>query len=87
MADIKFPEEIKIPEVKDFPTSPSKSMADDILATLNEDEKAAVFSILKELSQKGSSETFEDLKYADFAEIPVGIEEFLDNDDYLGKGI
>ena len=56
-----------------------------ILDTLSEKEKEIALSILSELKNSGKSETLKDLKYADFKEIPVDIETFLTNDNYLGK--
>jgi len=57
------------------------------LNNLSEEEKQAALEILKEMAAQGKSDLLDSLKYSDFAEIPVGIEEFLDNDLYLGKGI
>jgi hypothetical protein len=85
MPDITYPQEIKIPEVAGF--SDKKNLAADILSGLSEEERAAVLDILKEISQEGHSEKFEDLKYADFEEIPVDIDTFLDDDNYLGQGL
>ena len=56
-----------------------------MLEGLSEKEKKVALSILSELKDKGESETLIDLKYADFKEIPVDIETFLTNDNYLGK--
>lgn len=56
-----------------------------ILDTLSEKERKVALSILNELKEKGESETLADLKYADYKEIPVDIETFLTNDNYLGK--
>lgn len=58
-----------------------------ILDNLSAEEKAMALEILKELSTSGTSETLNDLKYSDFAEIPVDINTFLDDDKYLGRGI
>jgi hypothetical protein len=59
----------------------------EALEKLSPQEKELALRILKEYSQKGESDTLEDLKYSDFEEIPVAIDEFLDNDDYLGHDI
>ena len=55
------------------------------LKNLNEQEKEVALKILKELSEKGVSQTYTDLLYADYNEIPVDIETFLSDDKYLGK--
>ena len=55
------------------------------LNNLNEKEKELALKILKEMSEKGSSQTYENLKYAEYKEIPVDIETFLTDDRYLGQ--
>lgn len=57
------------------------------LDNLSPEEKQLAIEILKQYSQQGKSDLLEDLKYGDFAEIPVDIETFLDDDKYLGAGI
>ena len=74
MAEITYPKEVNVPNI-------------DFFANLDEKEKALALSILKEVSATGKSELLDDLKYADFDEIPVDIDTFLDDDDYLGKGL
>ena len=59
----------------------------DQLASLSKEEKEAVLAILKEYATNGNSQTLSQLENADWEEIPVDIDEFLDNDDYLGKSI
>lgn len=61
----------------------------DILNSLTAEEKALALSILKEMSnsEKGESKTLSTLIYEDYEEIPVGIEEFLTNPIYLGRGL
>lgn len=55
------------------------------LDSLNEQEKAYALKILAEMATKqGSSKLYDDLRYADYAEIPVDIETFLTDDKYLG---
>jgi hypothetical protein len=54
---------------------------------LTPEEKALALEILKQYSQEGKSDILEDLTYGDFAEIPVDIETFIDDDRYLGQGI
>lgn len=55
-----------------------------LLDGLSEDEKKYALQILKELSNSGSSKTYDNLKYIDYKEIPVDIETFLTDDRYLG---
>ena len=56
----------------------------DELNNLSEEERKLALSILEEFSKEGTSKVFEDLKYADYNEIPVDIETFLDDNNYLG---
>lgn len=58
------------------------------LETLNSfspEERAAVLSILQEFGANGTSNTFNDLLYEDYNEIPVDIITFVDDDRYLGN--
>lgn len=57
----------------------------DILNTLNEQEKEYALKILKELNTQGQSKSYDDLLYSDYKEIPVDIETFLRDDRYLGN--
>ena len=57
------------------------------LDSLSEEEKKYALQILRELSQKGSSEKFNNLLYDDYEEIPVDIETFLHEKQYLGKAL
>ena len=57
------------------------------LSGLSEPEKAAVLKILQEYSTQSSSNTYTDILYSDYDEIPVGIDEFLHNPKYLGRGL
>ena len=57
----------------------------DILKSLSDDERAIALSILKELGESGESSTYNDLIFSDYNEIPVDIETFLTDDNYLGK--
>ena len=59
----------------------------ETLISLSPEEKEAVLTILKEYATNGNSQTLSQLENADWEEIPVDIDEFLDNDDYLGKSI
>ena len=55
------------------------------LNNLSERERELALHILKEMSQKGTSQIYEDLKYSEYREIPVDIETFLTDDRYLGQ--
>lgn len=57
------------------------------LEGLSEKEKEYVLKVMKELSQSGTSEAYDKIKYADYKEIPATIEEFLHNKDYLGNAL
>ena len=59
----------------------------DELNTLTEQEKNVVFQIVNEYSKKGTSEQLQSLLYEDYEEIPVDIDTFLDDPEYLGKGL
>lgn len=58
---------------------------DDKLKGLSLEERNAVLKILGEVKSSGNSKTLNELKYADYKEIPVDIETFLTDDNYLGK--
>jgi hypothetical protein len=59
----------------------------EIYDSCDEREKYFLYQILHELaeSEDGRSKTYEDIWLADYKEIPVGINTFLDSDLYLGK--
>lgn len=57
------------------------------LEGLSDAEKQAVLKILQEYSDNGTSDTYNDILYSDYDEIPVSIDEFLHNSVYLGKGL
>ena len=57
------------------------------ISSLNKEEQDTVIKILNEVSTKGSSTTLNNLIQSDYEEVPVGIEEFLHNPLYLGKGL
>lgn len=57
------------------------------LNNLSEQEKQIALQILKDLQEKGVSKQFDDLKYADYKEIPVDIETFLTDKRFLGSGL
>ena len=54
------------------------------LSRLSDSEKKLFLDIIKEYQSKGQSKTFDDLRYQDYAEIPVDIDTFVDDDRYLG---
>ena len=57
------------------------------LNNLSEKEKAYALEILKELSQKGKSDKYNDLVYSEYDEVPVNISTFLHDKRYLGKAL
>ena len=57
----------------------------DELSKLNDEERKVALEILQQFSISGQSDLFNELKYADYKEIPVDIETFLSDDNYLGK--
>ena len=59
----------------------------NLLNNLSPEEREAALEILKQISETGESSILDELKYADFDEIPVDIDTFLDDDDYLGQGL
>ena len=58
---------------------------DKQFAGLSEEEKKVALKILQELSEKGTSEEYNKLLYADYNEIPVDIITFISDDRYLGN--
>lgn len=52
---------------------------------LSDSERAYVLNILKEFNESGKSERYERILYADYKEIPVDIETFIEDNNYLGK--
>ena len=63
------------------------NQVDDGFEELSEKEKEIALRILNELSETGVSEEYNNLLYADYAEIPVDIETFLRDRRYLGNGL
>ena len=55
-----------------------------ILEGLSQEEREVLFRTLKELSQ-GNTKTLNNIKYADYKEVPVDIITFIEDDNYLGK--
>lgn len=62
-------------------------MNKDELDKLNPNERALVLNILKEYSSNGTSSTYQNLLLEDYREIPVTVEEFINNKNYLGGGL
>lgn len=56
----------------------------DIYDTCSDDEKQYLIQILQELSETGTSSTYDDLWLQDYKEIPVDIDTFLNDNEYLG---
>lgn len=48
-------------------------------------EQAVLIQILEELAETGESKTYEQVWLADYKEVPVDIDTFLNSDTYLGK--
>jgi hypothetical protein len=57
----------------------------ELLNTLNDEEKAVVRQILMDVSNQGKSNKLTELYYEDYEEIPVDLETFLCDEQYLGK--
>lgn len=59
----------------------------DIINQLPEAERKYALNILNELGSTGSSSSYDNLLLTDYDELPVSIETFLTDPDYLGKGL
>lgn len=57
------------------------------LEGLSDKEKSLALSILREFSQGGKSSIYDSLLFEDYDEIPVTIDTFISDDNYLGKGL
>lgn len=57
------------------------------LDELSEEERQYALSILKDLADAGTSKRFNDLLTEDYEEVPVDVETFLRDPQYLGKGL
>jgi hypothetical protein len=57
----------------------------EALNNLSEEERKVALQILAQYAEEGKSDILEDLKYAEYREIPVDIETFITNDNYLGQ--
>lgn len=56
-----------------------------IYNTCSPEEQSVLIQILEELSEYGTSETYNELWLSDYKEIPVDLDTFLSDDRYLGK--
>ena len=63
-----------------------KDISKEQLNKLSPEEKKIALSILEQYAKDGSSDIFNNLVYSDYEEIPVDIETFLDDKNYLGNG-
>lgn len=63
----------------------SNTVDRNLLEGLSEEERKFVINILKEYETDGKSETFTELLYEDYNEVPVDIETFITDDRYLGR--
>lgn len=59
----------------------------EALDALSPAEREVAIKILKEMSESGKSKLYDELLYADYAEIPVDVETFLRDPKYLGNGL
>ena len=62
-----------------------KDMSKDEFARLSPENKELILKILTEYKEYGSSTTLKELWEADYTEIPVSIDEFIENPYYLGN--
>lgn len=56
-----------------------------IYNSLTESEQATMLKIIDELGETGHSDTYENVWLADYEEIPVDIDTFLEDPEYLGQ--
>lgn len=63
----------------------SKQITELNKMNLSPDEMNKVDQILRELAKRGNSQAYEQLLSPYYDEIPVSIDRFIDDDDYLGK--
>ena len=59
----------------------------EILKSLSPEEREAALAMLREFGESGHSKKYTELLYSDYAEIPVDIETFLFDKQYLGNGL
>ena len=70
--------EEKIGVEQAMPDNEQKNITNsDFFKNLSDEEKKLALEILKQYATEGQSDLFEDLKYADFEEIPVDISTFM----------
>ena len=62
------------------------NISKDILDSLSEEEQRVLIKTLSEMSE-GNDSLYQKLKYAAYDEIPVDIETFLKDKNYLGNGL
>ena len=70
---------------KDLFKNINKDKLNDILNNLNDSQKQLALSIFQEYIDKGESKIFNNLLEEDWNEMPVDIETFLKDDNFLGK--
>ena len=61
------------------------SISKEEFAKLSRENKELILKILSEYRDTNSSQTLRDLWLVDYNEIPVTIDEFIENEEYLGK--
>ena len=61
------------------------NISKDEFAKLSPDNKELILKILSEYKECGNSQTLKELWEVDYKEIPVTIDEFIENPHYLGK--
>jgi len=66
-------------------TIKARGFTPEITAKYSKEELNAILKILKEFEATGTSPTLDAIWGADFEERPVSIDEFVENDYYLGK--
>ena len=64
-----------------------KNISKEQLEKLSPEERKLALEILEQYANKGSSDIFNNLVYNDYEEIPVDIETFLTDKNYLGNGL
>ena len=57
----------------------------NLLSTLSDREQEVLIQILKEYAETGTSKTYKDVWMEDYEEIPVDIDTFLEDPEYLGQ--
>lgn len=57
------------------------------LKNLSDEERKAVYNIIKEYTETGSSKTYNNILYEDYKEVPVDIKTFIHDPQYLGRAL